>query len=615
MDVFEKLFQKIAQKEIFKKKENPGELYLRNLVKALDVLANSLIQNSVPVQCVASRDFVGMHGTQLLLPERINYFTDSNLNKKLYQNLILQIIGAQHLKFVGSSNLEPATRERINFLKKSGEINSYLDGILPGYFKFQENLIKKVEDKVGEGHSYHAQVFKFWQDRVLSRTQSEFSTDSLVRNVRGRDPLPLFLYFSTPCFGRPKSMSQMRDGEPARSRRKKEGELTEKEKSYSGINQEIDLDKEQANPVMHSFEKLETADEYSGGRTVDSGDDQINDHSNALDELNLTKVTRGGEAAKSVYNAETHIDIEFLHTSLQKERAGRYFYPEWNNKKNHYMRNHCQLIEDPIRIKLGNEDFKDNLISKYRFQIKRWQSRIQHLFSEPLWHKKQAEGDEIDIDEVIRDYGAMLGRQNVDARWYMSRKKRFNDIEVIILFDQSQSSDSWLANRRVLEISLEAVGKAGLLFDQIIEAVSVVGIWSSTRHNCSFQFYKRSHESWSSFYRQAPMIEAQGYTRLGPAIRHANGLLQRSAHKKKLILLLTDGKPTDVDGYEGAAGIIDVAQACREAEASGILPYALVLDVKQKSHFSKMFRHYTLLYDPKFFSEELFKILLRILRE
>lgn len=614
MDIFEKIFQKIAQQKIFKKKETPGELYFRNVVKTLDVFANSLIQNGSPIQCVASRDFVGMHGTQLLLPERINYFTDSNLNKKLYQNLILQIIGAQHLKFVGSSNLEPATFERINFLKKSGEINSYLDGILPGYFKFQENLIRQVADKVDEGFGYHAQVFKFWQDRVLARTQSEIAAKSLVINVRGRDLLPRFLYVSTPCFGRPISKNEVRDAGIATSRRKKEGELTEKEKTYSGINEEIDLNKEQANPVMHSFEKLETADEYSGGRTMDSGDDQINDHATALDELNLTKVTRGGEAAKSIYNAEIHIDYEILHSSTHNERAGRFFYPEWNNKRNQYMRNHCQLIEDPIRIKLGNEDFKDKLISKYRIQIKRWQSRIQHLFSEPLWHKKQAEGDEIDIDEVIRDYGAKLSRQNIDARWYMSRKKKFNDIEVIILFDQSQSSDSWVANRRVLDISLEAVGKAGLLFDQIIEAVSVVGIWSSTRHNCSFQFYKRSHESWSSFYRHAPAIEAQGYTRLGPAIRHATNILQKSAHRLKLILLLTDGKPTDVDGYEGAAGINDVAQACREAEASGILPYAIVLDVKQKSHFSKMFKYYVLLHDPKMFSEELFKILVRLLK-
>lgn len=615
MDVFEKFFQKIAQNEIFKKKENPGELYLRNIVKSLDVFANSLTLNSVPVQCVASRDFVGMHGTQLLLPERINFFTDSNLNKKLYQNLILQILGAHHLKFVGSSEIESSILERINFLKISGEINSYLDSILPGYFKFQENLIRQVADKVDEGFGYHAQVFKLWQDRVLARTQSEIVAKSLVINVRDRDPLPRFLYFSTPCFGRLISKNEVRDGGIATSRRKKEGELTEKEKTYSGINEEIDLNKEQANPVMHSFEKLETADEYSGGRTMDSGDDQINDHATALDELNLTKVTRGGEAAKSIHNAEIHIDYEILHSSTQNERVGRFFYPEWNNKKNQYMRNHCQLIEDPIRIKLGNEDFKDKLISKYRFQIKRWQSRIQHLFSEPLWHKKQAEGDEIDIDEVIRDYGAMLSRQNIDARWYMSRKKKFNDIEVIILFDQSQSSDSWVANRRVLDISLEAVGKAGLLFDQIIEAVSVVGIWSSTRHNCAFQFYKRSHESWSSFYLQTPTIEAQGYTRLGPAIRHATNILQKSTHRKKLILLLTDGKPTDVDGYEGAAGINDVAQACREAEANGILHYAIVLDVKQKSHFSKMFKNYTLLHDPKFFSEELFKILLRILRE
>lgn len=614
MDVFEKLYQKISQHELFKTKPNHGELRLQDVVKYLDVFANSLSKNAYQIQCVASRDFVGLYGAKLFLPEKINYFRDIKLNKMLYQNLILQTIGAHHLGLMGPSAFESSIIQRLNFLKHSSEINLFLDNILPGYQEFQVDLIKNIKTTIDVGIGYQKQVYKFWEERVLARTQLEFSAGTLIKSARARDPVPRFLLFTVPSLERAATRGQKLGDLQKVYRQKKEGKQSEVKKAYSGINQEVDLEKEQANPVMHSFEKLETADEYSGGRTMDSGDDEINDHAKALDELNLTKVTRGGEAAKSVFNADTSIDFELLHAPLEKGLPGGHFYPEWNYKKNYYMKDHCQLVEDPLSIKLGDEDFKKTLMDKYRFQIKHWQSRIQALFSEPLWLKKLTEGDEIDIDEVIRDLGSMQRRQNVTARWYMSRKKQFNDTEIVILFDQSQSSDSWVGNRRVLDITLEAVGNAGLLFDQIFEDVTVAGIWSSTRHNCSFQIYKRNREPWSTFYKKVSAIEPQGYTRLGPAIRHAAKHLQKSVHKKKLILLLTDGKPTDVDGYEGPTGINDVAQACREAEVSGILHYALVLDTKQQPHFSKMFKHFVLLHDPRLFSEELFKILFRLIK-
>jgi hypothetical protein len=41
------------------------------------------------------------------------------------------------------------------------------------------------------------------------------------------------------------------------------------------------------------------------------------------------------------------------------------------------------------------------------------------------------------------------------------------------------------------------------------------------------------------------------YTRIGPAVRHAAAELARQPQRKKLLLVLTDGKPNDVGHYEG----------------------------------------------------------------
>lgn len=614
MSFLEKTFQKIAQQRIFRKRQSPGHLRLRDLVKHLDVFANSFCQTSSQVHCMASRDFVGLNGSQLLLPEVIDRFEDATLNKNLYQNLILQVMGARLLRLTGAIQGQTSTGSRLKFLEQSYSVNHALDDLLPGYQAFQLDLVGRVEALTGLRRGYQKQIFDFWRERVSARVPVRAAADSLIRNVRSQDAVPEFMFLTVPCLEAVKASVRSLGNQKEGSHKKQSQNETEVEKTYSGINQEVDLEKEQANPIMHSFEKLETADEYSGGRTMDSGEDELSDHSSALDELNLTKVTRGGEASKSVFNAETFIEFAVPQHELDKHWAKGYLYPEWNFKKNVYMNDHCHLLENPLEIAAGSEEFRNYLLTKNRFQIGLWQSRIQSLFSEPLWLRKLTEGDEIDIDEVIRDFGSLLSRRNISARWYMNRKKILNDVEIVVLFDQSHSSDSWIGNRRVLDISLEAVGTAGLLFDQLFDSVTVAGMWSSTRSHCSFQIYKSRSEPWSAFFTKKHAIQPQGYTRLGPAIRHAIALLKGAPHTKKLILLLTDGKPTDVDGYEGLMGISDVAQACREAESNGILHYALILDQKQKTHFAKMFKHYVLLHDPKLFSEELFKILFRLIR-
>ncbi len=73
-------------------------------------------------------------------------------------------------------------------------------------------------------------------------------------------------------------------------------------------------------------------------------------------------------------------------------------------------------------------------------------------------------------------------------------------------------------------------------------------------------------------------VSPRGYTRIGPALRHAAiGLSRRPAHDR-LLFLLTDGKPTDYDRYEGRHGLADVRQAVREADRLGVRVHAITVD-------------------------------------
>ena len=73
-------------------------------------------------------------------------------------------------------------------------------------------------------------------------------------------------------------------------------------------------------------------------------------------------------------------------------------------------------------------------------------------------------------------------------------------------------------------------------------------------------------------------LEPTGYTRIGPALRHGIALLERQRAARKLLLVLSDGKPVDYDRYEGRYGIADVRQAIREAHQAHIHSYALAIE-------------------------------------
>lgn len=93
--------------------------------------------------------------------------------------------------------------------------------------------------------------------------------------------------------------------------------------------------------------------------------------------------------------------------------------------------------------------------------------------------------------------------------------------------------------------------------------------------------------------------------------------LAAQASKKKLLILLTDGKPTDLDHYEGRYGIEDMRHALLEAQQAGVHVQALEIDSEAKFYFPQIFsqQNYQILSDPKNLPEQLFKIYFGFTRE
>jgi len=79
------------------------------------------------------------------------------------------------------------------------------------------------------------------------------------------------------------------------------------------------------------------------------------------------------------------------------------------------------------------------------------------------------------------------------------------------------------------------------------------------------------------------------YTRLGAALRYTSAKLARRPRQRRLLLVLTDGKPNDLDHYEGRHGIEDSHMAVREARRQGQSVFAVTIDSKSQATFSRIF--------------------------
>jgi nitric oxide reductase NorD protein len=143
----------------------------------------------------------------------------------------------------------------------------------------------------------------------------------------------------------------------------------------------------------------------------------------------------------------------------------------------------------------------------------------------------------------------------------------------------------------VLDVEKESVLVLGDALEGLFDEVAVAAFCSQTRRDCRFLIAKGFREPWSVGAQRLVSLEAHGFTRIGPAIRHATAELLACGARQKLLLVVSDGKPSDVDRYEGRYGVADVHRAVLDAHAAGVVTHALAVDPAARAWLPSMFGH------------------------
>ena len=119
---------------------------------------------------------------------------------------------------------------------------------------------------------------------------------------------------------------------------------------------------------------------------------------------------------------------------------------------------------------------------------------------------------------------------------------------------------------------------------------AMYGFSSRKRDPIRFHQLKTFDESYNAGVRgRINEIKPGYYTRMGTAIRHASGLLAGQPAGRRLLLLLTDGKPNDLDKYEGRYGIEDTRYALKQARDLGLQPFCVTVDQQAGQYLPHLF--------------------------
>ncbi len=234
---------------------------------------------------------------------------------------------------------------------------------------------------------------------------------------------------------------------------------------------------------------------------------------------------------------------------------------------------------------------------------RRLRRQFEHLRNDRQWLRQQPQGSELDMQAWLDFHVERQNGQCAERGLFMEQRQNRRDLACLLLADLSMSTDAHLDNEhRVIDVVIDSL----LLFGEALSAVgdpfALYGFSSLRRQQVRMQELKSFRQPYGDETRgRIQALKPGYYTRMGAAIRHATELLGNCKQRRKLLLLVTDGKPNDLDLYEGRYGVEDTRQAVMEARKQGLLPFCITIDREAGDYLPYMFgaNGYTLIKEPQ----------------
>ena len=291
-------------------------------------------------------------------------------------------------------------------------------------------------------------------------------------------------------------------------------------------------------------------------------------------------------------------------------------YKEWDYNTTSYKPDWVTLYESLHPP--GNASDIDKILEKHS-ALANYLKRLLDLLKPQNYVRirYQEEGSELDLDVAIRSIIDFKSGAQPDPRINMSHKHDGRDFAVLLLMDLSASLNEVPegSTQSILELSREATTLLGWSIEQLGDKFAIAGFHSDTRHNVRYHHIKGFTEHWDDTVKSRLAAIEPGYsTRMGAAVRHASHYLEGQTADKKLLLILTDGEPADIDVSDDKLLINDTHKAVEELSAKGIYTHCISLDKKADEYIGDIFGNngYTVIDNIEKLPEQLPKLFMSL---
>lgn len=330
-------------------------------------------------------------------------------------------------------------------------------------------------------------------------------------------------------------------------------------------------------------------DESQAPQNAESGDQQ--------DSGKREEVAGYGESSGTAAQAAAQTDSDRGNKGSSDKGTP---YPEWDYRESRYKRNWSWVQEK--RLAESNMAETARLMNQYSNALKRLKKAIQSQKPTRMAPKlRQLDGDDMDLNAVVSYVAEKVAGRSPKADIYKRREMRQREIAVTLLADMSTSIMQHLPEGGGRLVDRVRAGV--LLFAESMEEVgdsySIAGFCSKYRDNVSYYNIKDFDEPLSEEVRsQIGGMSGRLATRMGAAIRHATASFEGIESRRRLLLILSDGRPEDYDdGGDRRYLHEDTRMAVKEAVSKGVHPFCITVDTMANQYLPQIFGkgHYLVL--------------------
>ncbi len=264
-------------------------------------------------------------------------------------------------------------------------------------------------------------------------------------------------------------------------------------------------------------------------------------------------------------------------------------YPEWDERTGRYRPHWCSIVEqrpapvDANALRAGLARHAALSARLAQLLQARKLGQVQRL-------RRQPDGEDFEIDALVSAQTALRSGLPPEANLYRRTRRQKPDLSVLLLLDLSHSTRAALGDATLLSLIREASVLLGDAIAQGGDRIAIHGFQSNGRHEVNYLRFKEFDEPLDdTVLGRLAAVEGALSTRMGAAIRHASRLMRRCQTAQRLVLLLTDGEPHDIDVYQPGLLAADAARAVERSAAEGTPVFCVSVDAAADGYLRRIF--------------------------